>query len=188
MQGLGGAYDFFAASSRGECAQLLHNLLGNEPVKAATITNPWWAEAGADPPQWRYDSRIGEPTVQLAAGTGLIYRALVRDQSGDVLLNTDLSAFNPKMIAVYTPFGATTPSLSTWDPASYVTDAAGYLYWTNGGAGYWGTRDPGDLAGASFWLDFDDDDAVDAGAETDSNIPGWGTPWAQWELVAPTAV
>jgi hypothetical protein len=185
LQGLGATYDFYAPASRGECAQLLFNLLAEPVVSAAQITNPWWAETGSDPPTWRYDSRVGSPTIQLEIGTTLVYRALIRDESGTVLTNTDVSASNPKMVSLHTVPGATTPSPSAWAPASFITDDSGYLYWTSGGVGYWGTVSPGDLIGVSFWLDFDDDDVVDEGPETGSNIPGWGTPWAQWEFVTP---
>jgi hypothetical protein len=151
---------------------------------AGQLSNPCWAIlAGADPPQWRWDSRIGEPTVQLVPGTRLIYRALVRDQFGNALTKTDVSSCSPKMITIYTPSGSTSPIRSTWDPASYTTDAEGYLFWTKEGAGYGGTTNAGDVVAASFWLDYDQDDTIDAGAETESNIPGWGTPWAQWQFI-----
>lgn len=172
----------WSAMPRGEVAQVLGNLIAK--AAAALMSNPFWAVADSGTPQWRWDSRVGEPTVGLTAGTALVYRALVRDWFGNPLRSTDVSAFHPKMIGLHTPPGSVVPVVRPWDPDDYVTDADGFLLWTQGGMGHWGGVVPGTVGEVSFWLDFDNDGTIDAGAETDSNVPGWGTPWARWEFTA----
>ena len=177
-------YDFWKPATRGECAQLLYNLIGRALVTPGSITNPYWAVTNGMP-AWRFDSRVGEPTVELPEGTTLIFRAAVRNQLGDVMTSTDVSASFPKLIGIFT--GGLMPvaaAVMSFDPDSYVTDYAGFLFWTSGGLGYFPGTSDGDRVGASFWLDFNDNDQIDPGAETASNVPGWGTPWAEWEFVA----
>ena len=132
-------------------------------------------------PVWRFDSRVGETTVELPAGTPLVFRALVRDAYGNILMSTDVSGAFPKLLTTFWDDSLSTSTVTAYAPDLGTTDAQGYLYWTNAGTGYFGLiTASGDRASVAFWLDLNDDGVIDVGAETDSAVPPYGDPWAQW--------